>query len=368
MEKIRNVWEFVKNFVIIAYILLIIFVTICLLSFNEYKVTEFGANTIIPIIDEDLEPDYTVGDLVIVKKGKLSRVDVGDVVFFYRTTYGVTTINFAKVIKAEMVTDTEFTYTVEGDYIFSSSYFIGEAENATVIPKVGRILSILQSKWGFLFLGVFPSLVAFLYTLHYVVTEIQENKEAERKKKKKKKKKKAKTEKVEKDNVEKQEIAKDETIKEMVSEIVENDKKEEKADVKQENEIKESDEKTTEKNEIIEPEIEEDKPLIVQIEKDDKINNVVENKIENKPDEKQANVNEIKEEIKTENVNQEIKVEQTEEQKKKAAIEAKMKTMTEEEKRALIEAKLKSMTPEEKRALIEAKKKKLEAEKNKKGE
>ena len=220
MEKLKNVWEFVKNFVIIAYILLIIFVTICLLSFNEYKVTEFGKNTIIPIIDEDLEPDYTVGDLVIVEKGKLSRVDVGDVVFFYRTISGITTINYAKITKSEMVTDTEFTYTVEGDYKFSSSYFIGEAENATVIPKVGKVLSILESKWGFLFLGVFPSLVAFLYTLHYVIVEVQENKEAE-KKKKKKKKKKTNSENIDKNKTEEsKEKSSNAEVKEMVKEIV----------------------------------------------------------------------------------------------------------------------------------------------------
>ena len=370
MEKVRKVWEFIKNFVIIAYILLIIFVTICLLSFNEYKVTEFGNSTIIPIIDEDLEPDYTVGDLVVVSKGSLARVEVDDVIFFYKTTYGVTTINYAKVIKAERVTDTEFTYTVEGDYRFSSSYYIGKAEDATVIPKIGRALSILESKWGFLFLGVFPSLVAFIYTLHYVVVEVQETKEAERKKKKKKKKK-ATT--VKSDKTE--EIKKDETIKEMVEEIVEEKKKTEEPKIEVE-------------KEPIKVEIEENQTVVVQIEKEEtkpEVKDEVATEVKVEPEEKTENIvsvvpekvkvtTEIKEESKPEEnvtkveVKEEPKKEQTEEQKKKAAIEAKMKTMTEEEKRALIEAKLKSMTPEEKKALIEAKKKKLEAEKNKKGE
>ena len=372
MESLKKVWEFIKNFVIIAYILLIIFVTICLLSFNEYKVTEFGKSTLIPIIDEDLEPDYTVGDLVIVSKGSLARVEEGDVIFFYRTTYGVTTINYAKVIKAERVTDTEFTYTVEGDYRFSSSYYIGNAENATVIPNVGKVLSVLESKWGFLFLGVFPSLVAFIYTLNYVVIEVRETKEAEKKKKKKKKKKSTSTK---SDKVEN--VKKDETIKEMVEEIVEEQKKTEEPKVEIE-------------TEPVKVEIEENKAVVVQVEKEEPVTEVKieveeKNETEVKVEEKKEEVVsvvpekvEIKAEVKTEvtevkietkeEPKQEPKQEQTEEQKKKAAIEAKMKSMTEEEKRALIEAKLKSMTPEEKKALIEAKKKKLEAEKNKKGE
>ena len=177
MEKIKETLENVKNFIIFAYILLIIFVTICLLSYNEYKMTVFGKNTLIPIIDENLEPDYTIGDLVVVPKNRLSSVEAGDKIFFYRTASGETTINYATVTKSERVTDTEFTYTVEGDYRFSSSNFIGKTDTATVVPFVGKALSTLQSKWGFLFLGVFPSLVAFLTTLHYVIVELQEEKE-----------------------------------------------------------------------------------------------------------------------------------------------------------------------------------------------
>ena len=89
-------------------ILLIIFVTICLISYNDYKLAVLGNNTLIPVIDEDLEPDFTVGDLLIVKRGKLSRVEVGDVVFFYRKAGGEATINFAKITNTEKVTDTEY--------------------------------------------------------------------------------------------------------------------------------------------------------------------------------------------------------------------------------------------------------------------
>ena len=98
----------------------------------------------------------------------------GDRIFFYRTSAGEATINIATVTNVEKVTNTEFTYTVEGDYRFSSSNFIGKVDTATVIPRVGSFLSILQSKWGFLFLGVFPSLIAFLYTLYSIFLEIQE--------------------------------------------------------------------------------------------------------------------------------------------------------------------------------------------------
>ena len=319
MKKICN---FVKNLIIFIYILLIIFVTICLLSYNDYKITVLGDQTLIPIIDENLEPDYTLGDLLIVGRKNYMRIAEGDTVFFYRTfAGGDPTINFAKLLKIERVTDTEYTFTVEGidgDYRFSSSNYIGNSDTATVIPKVGKVLSILQSKWGFLFLGVFPSLVAFLYTLYSVIAELrgynEEDDDNDEKPKKKKKKKVVEKE-------EKQEV-----------EIKETDKTEEKQEkieteeIKQEVGVKEEDSK--EKVEIKEETTKvETKP--------------VENKISD-PEKKTL----------------------TEEQKK-ALVEAKLKSMTEEQKKALLQEKLKNMTEEQKRALIEAMKKKLEEQKNK---
>jgi len=142
----KKLWCFLKDFAIIAYILLIIFVTVCLLSYNDYKVTVFGNKTLVPIIDEDLEPDYSKGDLVIIDKNEFSSVSLGDTIFFYRTVGGETTINYADVLGIEPVTDSEFTFTVkkddQGEYRFSSSYFIGKLETAKVIPGVGSVLSI----------------------------------------------------------------------------------------------------------------------------------------------------------------------------------------------------------------------------------
>lgn len=335
MKKICN---FVKNFVIIAYILLIIFVTICLLSYNDYKLAVFDGNTLIPVIDQDLEPKYTLGDLLIVNKNKLSSVEIGDEIFFYRVSAGETIINFGKIVDTERVTDTEYTFTVEGDYKFSSSNFIGKVETTKIIPKVGRVLSILQSKWGFLFLGVFPSLMAFLYTLYTVVLELQVPEEDKKKNSTSKKvNKKAKSEELNNENIIEN---KNEKTEEADSKTIKNE------NVNFENE---------------EQQLNDEKKVVIEKEN---INNTEASKDNSSLEENKTEVRihkNVKEEIKNE-----VQIQQTEEQRKRAMIEAKMKSMTPEEKRALIQAKLNSMTEEEKRALIEAKKKKIEAEKNKK--
>ena len=185
----KKTWNFIKNFIIMAYIFLIIFITICLLSYNDYKVTEFGKYTLLPVVDDYLEPDYKVGDLLIIEKNDLDDVKLGDIIFYYRTARGITTVNYSPVIELERVTDTETTFTAVGDVRFSSSYFMGKADTIKVIPQLGKVIGLLQSKWGFLFLGVFPSLLAFLYTLYSVVAEVKNDKVVEEDTKKKKKKK-----------------------------------------------------------------------------------------------------------------------------------------------------------------------------------
>lgn len=179
--------NFVKNVLVILYILIIIFITICLLSYNDYQVTEFGSTTLLPVIDENLEPDYSVGDLLIIKK-KISDVSVGDTIFFYRQLYGETVVNFAKVTNVEYVTEKESTITVEGDYKFSSQYLIGKTTSAKTIPTVGYVVSVLESKYGFLFLGVLPSLLVFLYTGYSLFLETTSEDEDEEKEEKKTKK------------------------------------------------------------------------------------------------------------------------------------------------------------------------------------
>lgn len=159
----KEIMNFVRNVFIILYIVVIIFMTICLLSYNDYGVTEFGNITILPVIDENLEPDYILGDLLIIKK-KISDVSVGDMVLFYRTAYGETVVNYAKITDVEIVTEKERTITVEGDYSFSSSYLIGKTSDTKIVPKVGYVVNILASRYGFLFLGVLPSLLLFLHT------------------------------------------------------------------------------------------------------------------------------------------------------------------------------------------------------------
>ena len=162
----------IGNLIIILYVVVAIFTTICLLNFNEYKVSEFGDKTLV-IIDKDEEGiEYKKGDLVIVGKEGYERAEKGDTIFFYDNSG----IKIAEVQQKTDYGDAGVTFTIEGNYQVVKSDMIGASNNVKVISKVGTVLSVLESKWGFLFLIVFPSLLAFLHEVYEFILEVTNKK------------------------------------------------------------------------------------------------------------------------------------------------------------------------------------------------
>lgn len=163
-----------SNILFSVYIVVAIFVTVTLLSYNEFKVTEFGNYSLIIISDSGLAPDFNKGDLVIVNKK--DPILTGRKAFFYDTYNEQIEVKLGVIEEAEKVTTSETTYTLEGERKISGQYILGPANTAEILPKVGMILGILQSKWGFLFLIVLPALLAFVNQIGVVYSGIKQAK------------------------------------------------------------------------------------------------------------------------------------------------------------------------------------------------
>lgn len=156
------------NLVVIVYVIIAITVTLCLLNYNEYNVTEFGNNTLIIINDDSLEPDYTEGDLVIAKKEKIDEIEAGDKIFFYNDEE----INLGEVKQVNKYEGVSSTFILDGNYQVIEDDVISSEETVKTYSTLGKILSILESRWGFLFLIIFPSVLAFLHEIFQVVVEL----------------------------------------------------------------------------------------------------------------------------------------------------------------------------------------------------
>ena len=171
--------KIIYNTLIILYALIAIIVTICLLSFNQYKVSEFDSTTVLIINTNNLkEKGFNKGDLVLVDTTQ--KQEPGEDIFFHATSeLGKTTIDIQTLKDKQVSAVTgEITYVLENKEI-PSDLAIGPTKNSTRIGKLGTILSILESKWGFLILIVFPSLLAFLYELWEFIANVRAAKDEE---------------------------------------------------------------------------------------------------------------------------------------------------------------------------------------------
>lgn len=172
----KKIGRFIANTLIVVYAIIAIAVTILLLSYNDYQHSVIGDYTFILVTDDELEEDgYPEGSLVLVKETKAKNINKGDYVFLYKNISSTQfEVNHAQVIEKDASRGEYATqYILDGNVIVDHEDIIGSTKDIKVIPHLGTILSILQSRYGYLFLIVVVSFIAFLYEIYELIMEIK---------------------------------------------------------------------------------------------------------------------------------------------------------------------------------------------------
>ena len=142
MKKIGN---FLLDIVIGVWLVAAIFVTVCLLSYNDFKVSTFGDTSLLIIDDDSMEPDFMEGDLLIVKRNSDSKINVGDKVFYYNSAMDSNVWIYYDIVEdKKAITRDETSYTLDGKSV-SGEYLIGKADGTKVMHKAGTFLGIFTS-------------------------------------------------------------------------------------------------------------------------------------------------------------------------------------------------------------------------------
>lgn len=173
----KNFLKIIGVLILIPYIIIAITLTVFLLNYNDYGVTEIGGKTLITVNDDALAPTYKKGDLLVVKNQSSDEINANDYIFFYERNQEKKTviINLGKVISKRKVNEEETTFKLEGDVDYSSEYVIGSNKEVKVYPSLGSIISVLESRWVFLFFIIIPLLFVFLYEIYEFVLEVKRN-------------------------------------------------------------------------------------------------------------------------------------------------------------------------------------------------
>jgi uncharacterized membrane protein len=172
MKKFLNIikWVLVSIWFVIA-----VFTTICLISYNDYKVSVLGKNTLVIVDNEELKPNYNESDLVVVKKSSQKTYKVGDNIFFYLgNKTGTNYINYGTITDIQPDENAEYAYFI-GDTKVSYSDVIGLGATAKVYHGLGGFLGLFESQWGFMFLVILPALFALVYEIYSIAVEVKDN-------------------------------------------------------------------------------------------------------------------------------------------------------------------------------------------------
>lgn len=161
----------IGHFCIIIYVMISVFITLCLLMYNEYNVTEFGNNVLV-IVKNDNSGGYNKGDLIVVEKRK--DYDVDDKIFYYVLKEKSYFINYGAVEneKSDSV--------IVQNEVIDKKMVIGTDEECLVISKLGNILAFLESKIGYLIFVILPIFLFFLWEIYSIIMELRKSSKEKR--------------------------------------------------------------------------------------------------------------------------------------------------------------------------------------------
>lgn len=171
--------KFFGTIFIVVYAIIAITITVLLLSYNEYLCSEINGYIFYKVVDDTLDPNFKKGDLLIINQSNPRNIKIGDKAFFYQNVS-----NSEYYVKYGEVTDiteqiNRTVFTIDGQYQYDSSYLMGKEEGSYFYHNLGTILSILESKWGYLFFIVIITLLLFLEELYELFMELKYGNELE---------------------------------------------------------------------------------------------------------------------------------------------------------------------------------------------
>lgn len=170
----KVIWRFIKGIIISVWALAALITTICLLFYNtDYGYTEFGSYSLFIVDSDRLEPTFVKNDIVIVNKASekaYANAEGQEAFFCVTNAQDAVFVNLGKIDKVEQNDYAEDAYFF-GDKKVSYSSMIGLANGSIVYHKVGGVLAVFESRVGFLFFVVFPTLFALVFEIYSIVEE-----------------------------------------------------------------------------------------------------------------------------------------------------------------------------------------------------
>lgn len=169
MKALKLIKKILISIVVVVYFSFALFMTILVLNFNDYNVTQFDDTSLVIISEEVSHDDYKKGDLVVVKSEKITNIQKGDLLFTYKLdSNNVANVEIGYV--GEVYPD-QNAITYENGDSYTTEFIIGKPVNT--YENIGGFLKVVESRWGFLFIVLVPCFLIFIYELYALIVEIK---------------------------------------------------------------------------------------------------------------------------------------------------------------------------------------------------
>jgi hypothetical protein len=173
MKVINVIKKILISILAVAFFAFAIAMTVLLLNINKYGVTQFNGTSLLPINAKISSDKYKKGDLVLVENKTFEEIKVGDELFAYRTDKeGNVSIDLGVV---DIIDPSQQAVSFKNGSAYAIEYIAGTG--GKVYNNIGTYLSIIMSKWGFLFIILVPSFLILIYEIYALVVEIKYGKE-----------------------------------------------------------------------------------------------------------------------------------------------------------------------------------------------
>lgn len=173
MWLMKYILNTIKGFLLGLWLLVAIFTTVCLLSYNEYNITEFGKYSLLVVDSDILNNSFEKNSLLIVKRNGEFEYKVGDTILFYNGNPAmVNFVNIGVISNVQSDESAQTSYYID-DFKISYDDIMGNANGAIVYKNVGAVLSILESRWGFMFLIILPTIFLAVFEVYNITLEVK---------------------------------------------------------------------------------------------------------------------------------------------------------------------------------------------------
>jgi len=175
MNFIRNVKRILIGIVLVVFFGFTIFMTVLLLNYNKFGVTQFDDTSLLIIKNSFSSEKYKKNSLVVVESKPVKNYKENEEAFVYHLD-GKGGVDIQLGVIAQ-VHEADNAITFKNGETYSDEFIMGTGEK--IYADLGKYLSIVESKWGFLFIILVPNFFLFIYQLYSLIVEIKYGKEDE---------------------------------------------------------------------------------------------------------------------------------------------------------------------------------------------